>query len=150
MDMMSAALSYAALAAYLALRERRLPQAFLAAFSAVAASGVSHPAGGVLSFCGVSLLAIYLDRRRVSVYCLTLAAIPFVIAAIGWGLFISRHPDYFLLQFGFNITFHKRTSGFSSPVGALRNQLSNVMYFFGVTEASTKTARIKMIRVRLL
>jgi 4-amino-4-deoxy-L-arabinose transferase-like glycosyltransferase len=114
MDMMSAALSYAALAAYLALRERRLPLAFPAAFSAVAASGLSHPAGGVLSFCGVSLLAIYLDRRRVNVHCLTLAAIPFVIAAMGWGLFVLRNSGYFLSQFEFNITFHKRTSGFSS------------------------------------
>src|ERR1022692_3578433 len=55
MDMMSAALGYAALAAYLVLRNRSLNLAVFSAHSLVVLSGLTHPNGGLLSFAGRNL-----------------------------------------------------------------------------------------------
>ena len=55
MDMMSAALGYAALAAYLVLGNRSLNLAVFSAHSLVVLSGLTHPNGGLLSFAGRNL-----------------------------------------------------------------------------------------------
>ena len=55
MDMMSAALGYAALAAYLVLGNRSLNLAVFSAHSLVVLSGLTHPNRGLLSFAGRNL-----------------------------------------------------------------------------------------------
>jgi len=63
MDMMCAALGYAALALYLSLRERRFSTAVVAGNFAAALGCVTHP-NGVLAAAALLFTMIYLDRNR--------------------------------------------------------------------------------------
>ena len=68
MDMMSAALGFAGLAAYLLFREHRLPLAVLLSHALVVASGMTHPMG-LLPFFGltffIAIISIETNRFKV-------------------------------------------------------------------------------------
>ena len=128
MDMMSAALGFAALAVYLLLRERRLPLAVLLSQALVAASGMTHPMG-LLPFFGVVLIAICFDRKRIGLKHVALAVVPYAIGGVAWGLYILQDPQAFLSQFGGNATMGSdeniggRFVGLFSPFTGLKLEL---------------------------
>lgn len=111
MDMMNAALGFAACAVYLAMRERNFRLAVLASNTLVAASVFTHP-NGVLHFIGLMFLTLYLDRGRAKLRHALIAAVPYVIFAGGWGLYILESPSDFVSQFGANAS--GRWAGLSS------------------------------------
>lgn len=133
MDMMSAALGFAALAAYLELRERSLPAAVLVANSLVAASGLTHPVGGYLSFAGLQFLTLYYDRRRIGARHVALALVPYLAGAAGWGWYILKDPAAFAAQFGTNATMDGRLGGLRAPwMGVLREITGRYAMAFGL------------------
>lgn len=123
-DMMSAALGAAGLAAYLCLRERNFTWAILASHSLIAACGLTHPNGGVAFFVGLLFLTFYFDRARLSWRHLGLAAIPYFIGAIGWGAYILQAPADFVAQFTANASTGGRMSGLTSPLSAIKNEIT--------------------------
>ncbi len=133
MDMMSAALGFSGLAAYLALRERRFGLAMLVGNALVCAAGLTHPVGGYLAFSGIAFLMLYYDWRRLRPASLALAAVPYLAGAAGWGLYIMQDPAGFMSQFGTNATMDNRLSGLTSPLmGIYREITSRYFVAFGL------------------
>jgi 4-amino-4-deoxy-L-arabinose transferase-like glycosyltransferase len=98
MDMMSAAFNFASLATYVRFRESSLNRAVLAASALAAASGFTHPTGGFLSVVGVLTLAFYFDRQRLRPRHALLAAAPYLIGSLAWGVYILKDPAAFFAQ----------------------------------------------------
>ena len=125
MDVMSAALSAAALATYLAWRERHLTRAVVAANVCAAASLLTHPQG-LLGVAMVGTVALLWDRRRVRWRHPVLAAVPYGVGFGAWGMYILQEPDLFLAQFGGNAS--GRMTG---PASLVRNVVAAYGPAFG-------------------
>lgn len=132
MDMMCAALGFAGLAAYLALRERNLGAAVLTSHALVVASGLTHP-NGILHFAGLVLLTLYFDRRRLRPAHAGLAALPYLAGAAGWGLYILEDPAAFVEQFAMNSRDGGRLVGLKAPwVGVANEFVKRYPHAFGL------------------
>ena len=120
MDMMTAALGSAALAAYLTIRERNLGRAILISQILAAAGLFTHPLG-ILGVAGLAFVSLYCDWKRLRPGHFMLAGIPYVAGAAGWGLYILQSPADFLPQFASNAS--GRLELFQAPVTVLRREL---------------------------
>jgi hypothetical protein len=85
---------------------------------------LTHPNGGVPFFLGLLFLALYFDRARLGWRHLGLAAIPYALGAIGWGIYILQAPSDFVAQFTANASTGGRMSGLTSPLAAIRNEIT--------------------------
>jgi hypothetical protein len=127
MDLMCASLGAASLASYLLLRERNLTWAIVVSNCLVVASGMTHHLG-ILAFLGLLYLILAFDRKRLQWRHLALALIPYVLALAGWGFYISKSPDLFLIQFKGNAATGNRLGALTSPLAGLRREIT-VRYF---------------------
>jgi 4-amino-4-deoxy-L-arabinose transferase-like glycosyltransferase len=118
MDMMSAALGFAGIAAYLALRPRHFAAAMLAAHACVAASLLTHP-NGILAFVALGALTLWFDRDRLTMRTVASAAAPYLVGFGAWGLYILQAPNLFASQFGGNATDREWTNVAASWVETL-------------------------------
>jgi hypothetical protein len=136
MDMMCAALGFAGLAAYLALRERNLGAAVSASHALVMLSGLTHP-NGIIHLAGLVLVTLYFDRRRLRPAHLALAAVPYLLGAVGWGLYILQDPAAFAAQFSTNAQDGGRLVAFKTPwVGVINEFVDRYPHAFGLGENS--------------
>jgi Dolichyl-phosphate-mannose-protein mannosyltransferase len=126
MDMMNAALGFAALAAYLHWREQRLVLAIAISHTLAASSMLTHP-NGLLPAAGLVGLAFYLDRRRLSLWYAGVAAVPYVLGFAAWGIYISQDPEMFLQQFGGNAK-----GRWQGVVGWISNTIDTYAAAFGL------------------
>ena len=143
MDMMTAALETAALAVYLAYRERAFSRAVVAA-NALAAAGVfTHPLG-IVGAAGLNLAILYFDWRRVRLRHLALATLPYACGIAVWGLYIVRDPAEFAAQMGGNAS--DRWLFLSAPLKSLRKEVvERYLYPFGMSPASSGASRLKIV-----
>jgi 4-amino-4-deoxy-L-arabinose transferase-like glycosyltransferase len=148
MDMMCAALGFTALAAYLSLREKHFAWAVIVSHTLVAASGLTH-FNGILHFAGLIFLTLYFDRRRIEWRTVALAAVPYVVGAMGWGLYILQDPAVFAAQFKANATTGGRLQGLSAPwLGFIHEFTERYRLAFGLGEQSpghSSVARLKAL-----
>jgi hypothetical protein len=152
MDMMCAALGFAGLAAYLALRECNLVGAMLAGNALVAASGLTHPCG-IMPFVGLWFLVFYFDRARLKGWLVAVAAVPYLAGAVAWGAYILQSPSLFWAQFVGNISgfageysSSSRFLGLHSPWKALKDEIFNrYLQNFGLTVRWTEAGRLKLL-----
>ena len=130
MDMMAAALGGASLTAFLVLRERNFTRAVLVSQSLVAAAGLTHPmAAGYC--CGLAALTVYSDWKRIRTRHFVVAAVPYLVGAIGWGLYIMQAPRDFLAQFGGNAA--ERGLPITDPMAIIHSQIVvRFLYMFGM------------------
>jgi hypothetical protein len=119
-DDMAAALSAAGLATYASLRERNLGLAIWFANLCIAAAAMTHPYGA-FGFPCLIILFWALDRNRFRMNYLVLAAVPYVIALLGWGLYIAQDVAMFKAQFGSNAAAHK--ASLLHPLSLLAGEL---------------------------
>lgn len=132
MDMMSASLGFAAMAAYLLLRERNLLLAVLLSQSFVVASGLTHP-NGIMAFLGVFFLTVFLDFRRFEWKYFAVGAIPYLVGGSLFGLWVLQDPTAFKDQFIDNAVMSGRMSGFDSPFdGIVREFTKRYPHAFGL------------------
>jgi hypothetical protein len=94
-DVMCLALDLGSVVAYLLLR-RRFWLAIIAGSTLLSLAFMTHPNGifGVILFVAV----MWQDRRRIEWSTPFLAAAPFAIVFLLWGLYILKAPDVFLAQ----------------------------------------------------
>lgn len=97
-DVMSAALSAAGIAAYLAVRERSVGLALLVSNILVAAACMSHPYG-LFGFVGLAILVLGFDRRSIKPIYMLVSALPYVVALGAWGLYVLQDPVIARVQF---------------------------------------------------
>jgi hypothetical protein len=121
MDMMCAALNFAAFAAYLRLRGRNIALAIFTANALIALSGLTHP-NGALGFSGLAFLTLYYDRRNIKWRHAMMAAAPYLIGGAGYLLYIANDPNLFLTQLSGN--GGGRLWGLASPLGALKYEIT--------------------------
>jgi hypothetical protein len=118
MDAMCFALGIAGLASYMFLRERSLRAALLVSQAFVMMSGATHP-NGILWFICVATAVLIYDGKRLESSLLAWAAVPYLVGAIGWGLFISADPHDFIVQFVGNVKESSANNGVhQSPLTA--------------------------------
>lgn len=118
-DVMAAGLGALALAAYLALRERRLVPAIVVSQALVCAACLTHPLG-VIGGAGVLIFALSLDWRRLRPRHLLAAAAPYVVGLSLWGLYVAQDPATFREQFAENAGGRVAAT---SPLGALAEEV---------------------------
>lgn len=144
MDMMSAALGYAALATYLLLRKRHLDLAVFCAHTLVVLSGLTHPNGGLLSLAGVAYLTLHYDRASIRGRHVALMAVPYLAGAAGWALYIAEDPRLFLAQFSGNAS--DRLGAFRAPWSALRREIAErYLTAYGFQPGAPQAARLKLL-----
>jgi Dolichyl-phosphate-mannose-protein mannosyltransferase len=141
MDMMAAALGQAGLASFLLLRERHFPLAILVSQALVAAAGMSHPmASG--DFAGLLVLTLFYDRKRIRFTHVAIAAVPYVIGAAGWWLYISQDREAFFAQFGGNAA--DRFSSLS-PGAFIQTQVrERFLWMFGLAPDTKGFSHLKI------
>lgn len=118
-DIMTAALSAAALAVYLGLRERSLAKALLFSNALLAAACMTHPYA-LFGMIGLAVFVLTLDARRLRVGNVALAAVPYVVALAAWGAYIMVDPEMFRSQFLTNAS--GRASGSMNPFSILKSE----------------------------
>lgn len=123
MDMMSASLGFAALAAYLSLRERKFKLAVFVSHTLSAASFFTHPYGGV-ALGALVLVTLYFDRARTRSRDLLLGAVPYLIGIAGWSLYILQNPAAFIVQFTGNANASERFALLGAPWSAIRAEIT--------------------------
>lgn len=115
MDIMSAALGFAALAVYLVWRERNLTLAIFLSQCLVVASGLTHP-NALLAFFGLLFLILYLDFRRIGFKQIAAALVPYLVGGTAFGWWVLQDTEAFRAQFIDNALMSGRMKGASSPV----------------------------------
>lgn len=151
MDMMSAALGFAALATYLALRERNLILALLLSQSLVVTSGLTHPMG-LLPFFGLTFVSVHLDRKRFRIKHVAMALTPYLIGAVAWGYYVAQDSSAFFSQFGGNAIMGSdeniggRFVGLFSPITGLKLELTHrYLGNFGFGQSLSGVANFKIV-----
>jgi 4-amino-4-deoxy-L-arabinose transferase-like glycosyltransferase len=137
MDMMAAALGFSAIAVYLTLRERNFVLAVLLSQTILVIDGLTHP-NAIMAFAGLAFLTIYFDRKRLSLKLIALAALPYLIGGLGFGLWVMQDPAAFKDQFIDNAMMGGRMSGMSSPLAnIIREFTERYPHAFGLQASSS-------------
>jgi len=136
-DCMVAALGAAGMACYLQLRQSRMNLAILAGASLEVAAIFSHPIAAIHVGTAV-LMVLILDWRQLRVRHLFLAALPLLVAFLGWGAYIAQAPEVFKAQFLGHISH--RAGGLSSPLRALLTEFQGryLLYYWTEYHGVTK------------
>lgn len=115
MDLTCAALGFAGIASYLTLREKNLSLAVFASQLFVTASGLTHH-NGILHFVALAFLMFYYDFRRLKPKHFAIAAIPYLVGGLFYGIYVFQDFQAFRDQFIDNAIMGGRMNGFSSPL----------------------------------
>mgnify|MGYP001327287586 CR=1 FL=1 len=116
MDMMTAALGFAAIAVYLVFRERNMLLAVLASQTLIVIDGLTHP-NAITAFVGLLIVTLWLDRGALTLRIIFAAAIPYLIGGTAFGIWVLQDTEAFKHQFIDNALMGGRMSGMSSPLG---------------------------------
>ncbi len=143
MDMMAAALGGAGLAAFLMLRGSNFTRAVLVSQSLVVAAGLTHPMAAGYA-CGLLALTLYSDWNRIRPRHILVAAVPYAVASVGWGLYIMQAPHDFVLQFGGNAA--TRGLPITDPMAIFHSQIVvRFLYMFGMAPDTGGFSHMKIL-----
>ncbi len=99
MDMMSASLGVLGVAVFLKLQQSNYTRAVVLATLCSAAAAFTHPIGGLISMAVVGLAMLWYSDGRLRWWHVALAAVPYLVFAALWGIYIAQAPDVFRKQF---------------------------------------------------
>jgi 4-amino-4-deoxy-L-arabinose transferase-like glycosyltransferase len=122
MDMMCAALGLAGIAVYLIFREERLILAVALSTTICAAAVFTHP-NGMFATLALVVIAFVLDRTRLPLWSVILAALPFMVFGGLWGAYIMRAPDVFANQMKAQVNTPHRFELPLNPIEAIRREI---------------------------
>jgi hypothetical protein len=143
MDVMTVALGWSGVAAYLMLRERRFPLAVLVSQSLAAMACFTHPNGVMLAMIRAAT-SLYFDRQRIRIGTVASAAIPYLVGAAGWGLYAAQSPQDFAAQLLGNAS--GRGPIITTPIAALQLEISHrYLDSFGLAAWSSRAGRLNAI-----
>lgn len=148
MDAMAAGLGYCAIAVYLIWRERRFAAAVFASQVLAAAACFTHP-NGALPALLLAMTTVYLDRKRIRVATVAVAAVPYLVLGAAWGVYIAQDPVAFRAQFLGNVAGRGPT--ITQPLAAVKMEIVNrYMNNFGLASWSSLSGRVNMIPLLIL
>lgn len=147
MDMMTVALGWSGVAAYLLLRDRSFRLAVAVSQSLTAMAVFTHP-NGVMLILILAATTLYFDRKKVRPGTVVLAAFPYLAIGAGWALYIAQSPADFLAQFLGNAGGRGPT--ITTPLAALQLEISHrYMDSFGLAAWSSPSGRLNAIPLLL-
>lgn len=120
MDIMCAALGFAAIAFYMTQREQNHLRAMVGSHALCAVGVLTHPMG-VLAYASLLFTQVYFDRSRITLGRLAMAATPYLLGMAIWSLYILQSPDDFVAQLGQNAA--GRGSFWADPIGGIAREL---------------------------
>jgi 4-amino-4-deoxy-L-arabinose transferase-like glycosyltransferase len=121
MDVMAGALMLSSLAVYLWQRSRNLDKAIFLAGIFAACSAFTHPVGGFFSICGLAVLALRYDRKRLRFVHAIWFGIPSLAIGACWGLYAAQDFAAFRAQLAGNA--HGRWEGVSNLYWSVYREL---------------------------
>jgi hypothetical protein len=143
MDVMTVALGWSGVAAYLLLRERSFPRAVLVSQSLTAMACFTHPNGALLALILV-ITTLSFDLQRVRIATVALAAVPYLAGAAAWAMYIARSPADWVAQMLGNAS--GRGPGIATPLAALQLEISHrYMDNYGMAVWSSPSGRLNAI-----
>ena len=143
MDVMTIALGWGGIAAYLMLRERSFRLAVAVSQSLAAMAFFTHPNGVILALI-LAATTLYLDRGRVRAATVAMAAMPYLAIGAGWAMYIAQSPADFVAQFLGNASGRGPT--ITTPLAALRLEISHrYMDSYGMAAWSSLAGRLNAI-----
>ena len=143
MDVMTVALGWSGVAAYLLLRERSFRLAVAISQSLAAMAFFTHP-NGVMLVLILAATTLYFDRGRIQIGTLALAAVPYLAIGAGWALYIAQSPADFLAQFLGNASGRGPT--ITTPLAALQLEISHrYLENFGLASWASAGGRLNVI-----
>lgn len=148
MDIMAVALGWSGVAAYLLLREPNFHLAVAVSQSLTAMAFFTHP-NGIMLVAILLCTTLYFDRNRVRFAAAAIAAVPYLLLAAGWGLYILRKPEDFVTQFLGNVSGRGPT--ITTPLAALQLEIFNrYLASYGIASWSSLAGRLNVIPLILL
>ncbi len=121
-DMMCAGWGSLSLAIYLGRRERNFGQAFFWANVALACCFFTHP--NAILFAALFALLVWVhDRRLLRIRTLISGAVPYLVGAAVWLVYISRDPSAFRAQLMGNADRQERFGNFLHPWHAIKAEI---------------------------
>jgi hypothetical protein len=148
MDVMALAFGYSAIAVYLTLREGNLKRAIAASHTLAAMAVFTHPNGAVPALLLV-LATWHLDRRRLTLTAAVPAAVPYLLLAAGWGVYIAQDPSAWRAQFLSNASGRGPT--ITAPLAALKFEVvQRYLFNFGLAPWASRSGRLNVIPLVLL
>jgi hypothetical protein len=143
MDVMTVALGWSAVAAYLLLRQRGFALAVLLSQTLAAMACFTHPVGAMLALI-LAVTTLYFDHRRIRLSTLALAALPYLAGAAGWALYIAQSPSDFVAQLVGNASGRGPT--ITTPIAALQLEISHrYLDSFGFAAWQSRAGRLNVI-----
>lgn len=143
MDVMVVALGWSGVAAYLLLRERRFTVAVALSQTMAVLACLAHPNGLVLLLI-LACTTLYLDRKRVRIRTVPIAATPYLALGAAWVLYILQKPEDFVTQFLGNA--RGRGPTITTPIAALKLEISNrYLANYGMASWSSLGGRMNVI-----
>ena len=95
-------------------------------------NGLTHP-NGILSFAALLFLILYFDRKSISWRHVLIAAVPYLVGAAGFGLWVMQDYPAFKSQFIDNAVMKGRLGGFKAPwVGVIREFTERYPHAYGL------------------
>jgi len=143
MDMMCVAFALMGYAAYLLLRERHLTWAILAGNTGIVISGLTHT-HGIVHFVGLVVLILLLDRKNIRPVHILYAVAPYVVGAIGWGLYIIQDPEAFRVQLLGHISRKAVTDG-GILVAVKREIMERYLLLYGLYDAKSPLMKLRLL-----
>jgi 4-amino-4-deoxy-L-arabinose transferase-like glycosyltransferase len=145
MSMMAAALAIGSLAFYLSLRTKNLGSALLVSNTCAVLAGLTHPLAGVLAVVNLFFLVIWFDRRNLRLKHGLFVALPYVVGAVGWGLYIAKDPAMFWAQFSTSASQGRRLGGLANPIRMVTSEVSDRYLAYYGFSATKKDFRILLL-----
>ena len=143
MDVMTVALGWSGVAAYLMLRESRFGLAVAVSQGLTAMACFTHPNGVILALI-LAATTLYFDAQRIRVGTVGIAAIPYLVGAAGWGLYAAQSPPDFVAQLLGNASGRGPT--ITTPIAALQLEISHrYLDSFGFAAWSSRAGRLNAI-----
>ena len=94
--------------------------------------------------CGLLALTLYSDWKRIRPLHVLVAAAPYAVGAIGWGLYIMKAPHDFMLQFGGNAA--ERGLPLNDPMAIIHSQVVvRFLQMFGMAPDTKGFSHIKIL-----
>jgi hypothetical protein len=141
-DMMSAALGYSGILAYLAFRERSLYRAVILSQGLIVAAGLTHPNGGLVSFAGLLTVTLLLDRNRITWQHAAAGVVPYIAGASLMSIYILQAPQDFAAQFLGNSS--GRFPGLAAVLTLIPREFMRYLYAYGL-DTSSLLGRSKLL-----
>lgn len=122
MDMMSAALGFLGIGLFLNFQPISYTRAVLYGSCCAAASFFTHPIGGLMATVGLAIAILLKSRGRLRWYHIPLAAVPYLLFAAAWGVYIAQAPDIFVAQF--SSVSNGRLSAWKTPLSTITREFT--------------------------